>query len=239
MAGRYAAVISASALSAAIFRAVVNRIFSTPSDRLLLRSLLFAAILGILWFTFAFICVFRTMRNENRLVRQNDSRDRAKGWKSLVRGFGLSFGIAVVLSLSVWLALELNDEIMQSRMLPWISPLITVQHYGFGAASRLFPCHAEGSDTGCEAHKTVPAFLAANALAYFPFVLCVVIYCRFVARFCEVLQTGAPVRALVCPTDRAGTLCASGSEQTGPRHLQYPVPDRRFAPTFRFVGGRE
>jgi len=95
------------------------------------------------------------------------------------------------LSLSAWSTLALNDEIMQSRSLPWIMPLITVQHYGFGTASRLFPCRAEGFDTGCEPYKTIPVFLGADAFAYFPFVLCVVVCCHFVGRVGEALQTGA------------------------------------------------
>ncbi len=188
VAGRYATVMSAAALGAAIFRAAVNRIFSAPPDRVLFGSFLFAAILGILWFIFTFACVFRIMGQENRLARQNRSAGRAKRCKGIVRRLGLSFGIGSVLSLSAWSALELSDDIMQSRMLPWIPPLITVQHYGFRAASRLFPCQAEGSNAGCEAYKTAPAFLVANALVYFPFVLCVVIYCRLVGRLGEALQ---------------------------------------------------
>lgn len=191
IASRYAAVIFATALGAAVFRAIVNRLFSAPLDRQLLGSFLFAAILGILWFTFALTCVFRTMRQENRSARQNEPGNRASGWKSLARVLLLSFGIAFVLSLTASLALELNDEILESRELPWIMPLITVQHYGFSAASRLFPCRAEGSDTGCEAYKKMPAFLAANTFAYFPFVLCVALCSRFVERFGPLVQTGA------------------------------------------------
>ena len=37
---------------------------------------------------------------------------------------------------------------------------------GFAQASRMFPCRAEGFDTGCEWYKTLPTFVAANAAAY-------------------------------------------------------------------------
>jgi len=35
----------------------------------------------------------------------------------------------------------------------------------------MFPCKAEGFDTGCEAYKSIPAFLIANGLCYFAFAL--------------------------------------------------------------------
>ena len=82
------------------------------------------------------------------------------------RLFGLSAIIALVLALSASLALDFSDSIFQSRLLPWTVPLIELQSVGFAQASRMFPCRAEGFDTGCEWYKTLPTFVAANALAY-------------------------------------------------------------------------
>jgi hypothetical protein len=74
--------------------------------------------------------------------------------------------IALVLALSASLALDFSDSIFQSRLLPWTVSLIELQSVGFAQASRMFPCRAEGFDTGCEWYKTLPTFVVANAAAY-------------------------------------------------------------------------
>jgi hypothetical protein len=77
-----------------------------------------------------------------------------------------SIALGTVLATMLWLDLEVSDAIFQSRLLPWVLPLIHLQYIGFRVAARLFPCQMEGFDTGCEMYKTVPALLAANSLAY-------------------------------------------------------------------------
>jgi hypothetical protein len=78
----------------------------------------------------------------------------------------LSIILGIALAVMLWLSLDVSDEIFQSRLLPWIPSLIYAQEAGFRVAARLFPCQKEGFDTGCEAYKTIPAFVASNALVY-------------------------------------------------------------------------
>jgi hypothetical protein len=78
----------------------------------------------------------------------------------------LSITIGTGLALLFWFSLEASDAVFQSRLLPWVLPLIYMQDAGFRVAARLFPCQMEGFDTGCEAYKRLPAFVGANALTY-------------------------------------------------------------------------
>lgn len=126
-----------------------------------------AMILGLFWFTLALLALRRPGEESSR-ERDNPS---PKGRRTVFRTISFAVLIACVVSISGWVGLYLNDEMLQSRSLPWIAPLITVQEYGFGKASQMFPCQIEGSDKGCEAHKWLPTFLFANSLFYFPFVL--------------------------------------------------------------------
>lgn len=82
------------------------------------------------------------------------------------RTVALSIAIGTALAIMLWFDLEASDAILESRLLPWVLPLIYLQDIGFRVAARLFPCQMEGFDTGCEAYKTLPAILAANSLAY-------------------------------------------------------------------------
>lgn len=65
-----------------------------------------------------------------------------------------------------WFALFASDVVFQSRLLPWVSPLLRVQEVGFRVASRLFPCQKEGYDVGCEGYKRLPIFIGTNAIVY-------------------------------------------------------------------------
>ena len=93
--------------------------------------------------------------------------------------FAFGLAVALILAVSAWLALEVNDDLFYSRSLPWIPSLIWFQEAGFRTVSRLFPCRYEGFDTGCEAYKTLPTFLLANVIAYTPFSLATVFLVRY------------------------------------------------------------
>ena len=82
------------------------------------------------------------------------------------RTLGLSFILGTALALMFWFSLEASDAIFQSRLLPWIRPLIYAQYAGIRVAARLFPCQMEGFDTGCEIYKRFPAWVGSNALVY-------------------------------------------------------------------------
>ena len=90
----------------------------------------------------------------------------------------LSFGLGIALATMLWLCLEVSDAIFQSRLLPWVLPLIYLQDAGFRAAARLFPCQKEGFDIGCEAYKRLPAFVGANALLYSILLLPIIYFWR-------------------------------------------------------------
>jgi hypothetical protein len=177
MAGRYAVVIASSILGMTILRLILDRVLSAETGNWI-GSVILAAVCGLLWFALTFFCLLRALRGdgENSLaVASSADAKQAGGFLSTLTS---AAGIACVLSLTAWLALDWNDAIFYSRSLPWIAPLITVQHSGFVAASRLYPCQAEGSNTGCEPYKWIPTFLIANALAYFPFVFGGVLWYR-------------------------------------------------------------
>jgi hypothetical protein len=82
------------------------------------------------------------------------------------RSAALSIVLGIGLAVALWLSMVLSDAVFQSRLLPWVTPLIYAQDLGFRVATRLFPCQMEGSDLGCEAYKWLPAFIGANAFVY-------------------------------------------------------------------------
>jgi len=170
MAGRYAVVIATSVFGAAVFRLMLNRVPAAETGHWI-GTVVLAAVCGLLWFVLCFCCLLRAIGSDDRnsiTAAPGTNAGRIRGFPSAL---ALSIVVACVMSLSAWLALDWNDGIFNSHLLPWIAPLITVQFPGFATASRLFPCQAEGFNTGCEPYKWIPAFLFANALAYLPFVL--------------------------------------------------------------------
>jgi len=159
----YAAVVFGVTAGSAVLRLVLHRVLAMPPDDRLAGPIILAALLGLLWFVLALVALARSNTPAQDQV--------ASGTKPIWRTIAIAAVMASVLAISAWMALYLNDEIFYSRSLPLIAPLITLQSYGFGKASQLFPCQAEGFDTGCEAYKRIPAFLVSNSLVYFPFVL--------------------------------------------------------------------
>ncbi len=140
-----------------------------PRDEQWFGPILLAAFLGAFWFAIVFVLILCCASLGKRSNR-SDETIRAKR-KTAWRTIAVAAVIACVSAISAWTGLYLNDEILESRSVPWIAPLITVQHYGFRTASRQFPCQAEGFDEGCEPYKWISTFLAINSLAYFPFAL--------------------------------------------------------------------
>jgi len=158
----------ASAILAAGFvRGAMGRAFYGTWDWMLFGRLgLFAVIVAVVWFVFTFV--------PSRLSASAKSDSpglRIPGgvWSS-IGILATIASIAIVLAIAAWLALAANDELLASRLEPWVSPLIWLQRPGFQVVSRLFRC-PEGLDNGCAAYKTLPTFLLSNAAAYFPFVL--------------------------------------------------------------------
>jgi hypothetical protein len=82
------------------------------------------------------------------------------------RSIALSVGTGLAVAVVLLTSLEASDVIFQSRLLPWVLPLIYLQEAGFRVVAYLFPCQKEGFDIGCEAYKRLPAFVGANALLY-------------------------------------------------------------------------
>ncbi|HEY2361470.1 MAG TPA: hypothetical protein VGK36_10165 [Candidatus Angelobacter sp.] len=82
------------------------------------------------------------------------------------RSVALSVGAGLAIAVVLLASLEASDVIFQSRLLPWVLPLIYLQEAGFRLSAHLFPCQKEGFDTGCEAYKRLPTFVGANALLY-------------------------------------------------------------------------
>jgi hypothetical protein len=169
MAARCAAVIFGAVAGSAVFKLLLHRILAMPRNGQLWGPFILASILGLLWFGLAFLVLLRARPSDDASrQRQNPS---SSSRRAVGRTIARAIAIACVLAISGSTALDLNDEILESRDLPWIAPLITVQKYGFLTMNRMFPCQREGSDLGCEAYKWIPTFIAANTLAYFPFVL--------------------------------------------------------------------
>ena len=164
----FAAAIFAVPVFSAAFRLLLNLLFSASPDRRFIGPVLLATILAFLWFVLAFFLLRRSERNDDA-AQPHDHH--STGTKSVFRTITLAAVIAATVATSAWTGLYLNDALMESRMLPWIMPLITAQGYGFGRAARMFPCQAEGFSTGCEPYKWIPTFLLANSVVYFPFVL--------------------------------------------------------------------
>jgi len=78
----------------------------------------------------------------------------------------VSLSIGLAASLAVYVLLWASDEIFQSRLLPWVVPLIEAQKVGLMLAYHFFSCQKEGFDTGCEPYKVIPSIIAGNALTY-------------------------------------------------------------------------
>lgn len=174
VAARYAAVIFGAIAGSWFLKLLLRRIFAMPPDDRLAGPLILALIAALFWFVVSFLALMRA-GSGNAASRQehNSSPTRTR---TVLRTITHALVVAILLAISAWTGLFLNDEILESRSLPWIAPLITVQYYGFAKASRMFPCQIEGADTGCEAYKWIPTFLATNSLFYFPFVL-IMVFC--------------------------------------------------------------
>lgn len=82
------------------------------------------------------------------------------------RNSAFSVVIGTTVAAVLWLTLTASDEIFQSRLLPWVVPLIYLQEPGIRVESRLFHCQKEGFDTGCEAYKVIPTLIGTNAILY-------------------------------------------------------------------------
>jgi hypothetical protein len=161
-------------LAAGFFRAAMGRIFYGDWDGILFtQPALFAIIVAVVWFSFVFTCsAFAASRAPSVCAESDPSKSEVPtgaGRPAAILPAVIS--TALVLAISAWLVLNVNDDLLASRLEPWILPLIWLQEPGFHFASRLFQCQSEGFSTGCEGYKTVPTFLLSNAAAYFPFVL--------------------------------------------------------------------
>ena len=166
---RYSLIVAAATLSVGVFRLEMNRIFDGYQNPTWYLSLVRAPIFGLEWFILMSGYAMLSLRGGEPSVTSdtvNENPSSARKPNSTGRLFGVSAVIALVLALSASLALDFSDSIFQSRLLPWTVPLIELQRVGFAQASRMFPCRAEGFDTGCEWYKTLPTFVATNALAY-------------------------------------------------------------------------
>ncbi len=168
MAARYAAVVFGAVAGSAVLKLLLHRILAMPRNEQLRGPFILAFVLGLLWFGLAFLVLRRARSGKDPSRQGQDASPSSR--RAFGRMIARAIAVACVLAITAWTGLTLNDEILESRSLPWIAPLITLQEYGFVKTSKMFPCHFEG---GCdiEAYKWIPTFLAANCLAYFPFVL--------------------------------------------------------------------
>jgi hypothetical protein len=175
VAAQFSSVIAGTVIAASSFRAALDRIFAVESHRFWLGPVILSLIAGILWFLLMLAFgVLGTIPKPVSVSCTKEQRGRYFGVS-----FALGLAVALILAVSACLALEANDDLFYSRSLPWIPSLIWIQEAGFRTASRLFPCRYEGFDTGCEAYKTLPAFLLANVIAYVPFSLATVFLIRY------------------------------------------------------------
>ncbi len=173
------AALCAAGLAATIFaarfsRAVIDRVrYGTWGARFLIPIALFATICAVVWLVFVGVCLVFDSRRVSSISIEPAAAGghippQVRGW---LRTLITAVVAALSLSSALWLALEANDFLFYSRMLPWVRPLIWLQEPGFRNAWRFFPCQAEGFSTGCEIYKVLPAFLFADAVAYFPFLV--------------------------------------------------------------------
>jgi hypothetical protein len=146
----------------------INRLFNGYyPDVPIPLSLLRAPIWGLE--CFVLLWAYIGFRNRVGLVASADTAESSPPHSILTYRFlTLSVGLAIILAASASFMLDVSDSTFQSRLLPWIPPLIWIQAAGFTAASRLFPCQAEALNTGCEWYKWLPTFVMANALVYLP-----------------------------------------------------------------------
>jgi hypothetical protein len=166
-------VIGGTLIAASSFRAVLNYVFSEEPNRFGLSQIIIVSLTAsVLWFLLTTVCALRGTTP----MSTDSAAPSTKGERiqSLAVSFAVSVAIAMALAISAWLALETNDRLFYSRLLPWIPSLIWFQEAGFQTAARLFPCRYEGFDVGCEAYKRLPVFVLSNAIAYFPFSLATV-----------------------------------------------------------------
>ncbi len=190
---RYSLIVATATLAVALFRLEMNRIFDGYQNPTWYLSLVRAPIFGLEWFVLISVFTMVGLGDGELFVRSDsvhEDASYARKANSTARLVGISAVVAFVLALSAWLALDFSDSIFQSRLLPWTVPIIELQKVGFVQAARMFPCRAEGFDTGCEWYKTLPTFVAANAAAYLPVALVSVYSYRRSERLRTVIQRG-------------------------------------------------
>jgi hypothetical protein len=206
MAARYAAVVLGAVVGSAVLKLLLPRILAMPRIQQFWGPVILAFILGLLWFGFAYLALWRARSGNDASRQRQDLSSNSR--RAVGRTITRAIAIAGVLAITGSSALDLNDEILESRDLPWIAPLITVQKYGFVTVNRMFPCQREGSDLGCEAYKWIPTFIAANTLAYFPFVLITLFSFQRWKAVRKTMQVAAHLFAHWCPLAAGAGLVA-------------------------------
>jgi len=200
----FAALLFGVGLGAVGIRFAFDLAFASRGDHRYLGSVVFNAIVALTWFL---SCFFFLSRFRSKTFQRQQESDRNL-WSAAVHTIASAICISAVLSICLWGAVSLSDEIFESRLLPWISPLITFQSYGIGKASGLFPCRMEDSDLGCEAYKFIPTMLGANVLMYFPFILSGAFAYRRSNRIRGLMVPGANLAVRVMPMSVAVGLVA-------------------------------
>lgn len=200
---RSAAVLVITAMAAAAVRDAADRLFIGRFAVNWLAEIALSALIAATW-----IVLYWVASSIHSTVA------RLMSWAQISRvdsvaAFGLNlgkaFGLALVFAVALFLALTISDDVFYSRLLPWDLPLIHMQYQGFVASYRFFPCRLEGSSIGCESYKTIPVFLAANALFYLPFLAAWIFLSK---RFSRIEEIARAACRIYCPIAAVlGFLC--------------------------------
>src|SRR5207302_8097040 len=107
-------VIVGTVIAASSFRTALNRIFAVESHGFWLGPVILSLVAGILWFALMLsFGLLGTIPRTQSISCTERHRDR---YFAVSFAFGLA--VALILAVSAWLALEVNDDLFYSRLLP-------------------------------------------------------------------------------------------------------------------------
>jgi hypothetical protein len=199
---RSAAVLVITAMAVAAVRDAADRLFIGRFAVNWLAEIALSTLIAATW-----IVLYWVASSIHSTVARLTSRAQTSRVASVAFGLNLgkAFGLALVFAVALFLTLAISDDVFYSRLLPWDLPLIHMQYRGFVASNRFFPCRLEGSSMGCESYKTIPVFLAANALFYLPFLAAWIFLSK---RFSRIEEIARAACRIYCPIAAVlGFLC--------------------------------
>src|SRR5438552_1395301 len=114
--------IAGTTMSTLLFKKLLNEIFFSECGRPnLIAAFTFTSVISIGWFVFVLMMIRIGHRKTNLFLRAQPTESISDTQTaSFIRTLCIATIVAFVLAFTAWFSLEINDELFQSRLLPWV-----------------------------------------------------------------------------------------------------------------------